>query len=118
MPIYKLTKADRCKILNITPEVHDLAQMLIAERWNEKAGAAMDAEDPAAHLSWYDACRIVDPNTNHGRYSFIVDNGHCDRGDWWTIALNKHTAALLRKDLGVELEWFHETHHRPEDIIA
>jgi hypothetical protein len=116
MPIYRLGKEDRCRVLNITPEVHDRAQLLIAERFNAycvpEHGDAQD--DPRCHLSWYEACRIVDPETDHGKYHFLIDNGHGDGGDWHTMSFSRNVARMLEMDLGIRPEFVHNVHHRPE----
>lgn len=109
MSIYRISKQDRCKILNITEDVHDLAQLLIAEAWNEK---------PERFLSWYDACRIVDPGINFGKYHYLIDCGHGDAGDMHTMSFSKNVARMLEMDLGIVPEFVHKVHHRPQDYPA
>ncbi|MGJ5203648.1 hypothetical protein [Bradyrhizobium sp. HKCCYLR20261] len=128
MPIYKISKDDRCKLFNLSPDLYDQAQRLIAERDNEIESALAEQRrlDAAgvpqqewpqvpSFLSWYDACRAIDPNVNFGRWHFFVDCASGDQGGHLTIALPEISATMLQRELGIELEYVHKVHHRPQD---
>lgn len=102
MPVYKISKEDRAKILNVSVENLD------------RAGALIDAaKQRGEYLSWYDACRQIDPNTDHGKYHFIVDNGHHDHGTHHTMTFSANVAAMLQRELGIKHEFHHAIHHLP-----
>lgn len=109
MAIYRITKQERCKILNIREDVHDRAQLLIAEALNEQ---------PPRALFWYDACKLVDPTTNFGRYHYLIDCGHGDAGDLHTMSFSKNVARMLETELGIVPQFVDKMHHRPEDEQA
>ncbi|XUM25107.1 hypothetical protein ACRAVF_33780 (plasmid) [Bradyrhizobium oligotrophicum S58] len=130
MPVYKISKDDRCRLFNLTPELHDQAQRLIAERDNEiesvraEQARLADAGVPAMQwpqqppfLSWYDACRAIDPAVDFGRWHFFLDCACGDQGGHLTIALSENSASMLRRVLGIELEYLHKVHHRPQDQL-
>ena len=120
MPVYKISKMDRCKVLNVSESVYDRASALRAARRKQypptidpKTGETM--HDPRHYLSWYDACRLIDPKTDHRKYHFIVDNGHHDHGEFHTITVSANVAKLLTERLGVELTFHHALHHVPPE---
>ncbi len=127
MPVFKISKDDRCKIFNITPNVYDHAQMLLAEAWNVRHDVVTRNEElraqgrigeisPEPSLpSWYHACKAVDPSLDFGKFFFLIDCADGDHGTHLTITVSNNVAAMLRRELGVALEFVHAVHHRPQD---
>jgi hypothetical protein len=102
MPVYRISKEHRAKLLNVTPQVHDAAERL-------RLAAAQRSE----YMSWHDALRTVDPTvTCHPEIpTNITDNGHHNHGEFHTITVSSHMAALLQERLGVTLTFHHALHH-------
>src|ERR1700731_2168727 len=108
MPVFRISKEDRAKILNVTVSVLDQAKILIDTAWGE---------NPPRYLSWYDACQQVDPKTDHGKYHYIVDNGHHDHGTHHTMTFSNNVAVMLERELGIKPVFFHKVEHASKATI-
>jgi hypothetical protein len=118
MPVYKISREDRHKILNVSADTHEQAAALIKAQ-REKHPPVKDPEtgemvhDAMHYLSWHDALRAVDPDTKpHPKIpTNIVDNGHHDHGTHHTMTFSHNVARILERDLGVTCEFVHKTDH-------
>jgi hypothetical protein len=118
MPVYKISRTDRAKILNVTEDTHTKAQALI-DAQRAKYPPVIDPKtgeqfiDPKHYLSWHDAIRMVEPKTErHPKIpTNIVDNGHHDHGTHHTMTFSRHMAKLLKDELGVEAVFVHDLNH-------
>ncbi|MGY4288902.1 hypothetical protein ACVWXO_008122 [Bradyrhizobium sp. LM2.7] len=131
MPVYKISKEDRCKIFKLTSDLHDRAQLLMALAHDD----FLDAQAQRARLlrldtpenelpplppvpSWYHACKAIDPSVDFGKFFFLIDCADGDHGTHLTITVSNKVAGMLRRELGIELEFVHAVHHRPQDFPA